>query len=305
MAILIDTPRWPAHGTTWAHVVSDASLEELHTFARRTGLPSPSFDLDHYDVPAHRHAELVTAGAVPVSGRELIRRLVASGLRVRSADRSVARERGRQATLEQRWTATAGASPGAAAVGAELLRRWAEPHRHYHGTAHLLEVLERLEELFAAGEPVSRATVLAAWFHDAVHDGTAGEDERRSADLVTELGPPAGLEPRTVAEVRRLVLLTVDHAPDPADRDGAALCDADLAVLGAPPERYRRYVAAVRREYAHLDAATFARGRAQVLRSLLAGQIFTTGHARARWEPAARRNVLAELERLEDARQRG
>ncbi|MDD9205992.1 DUF4031 domain-containing protein [Georgenia sp. 10Sc9-8] len=305
MAILIDTPRWPAHGTTWAHVVSDVSLEELHTFARRTGLPSRSFDLDHYDVPAHRHAELVTAGASPVSGRDLIRRLAGSGLRVRSVDRPAARERRRQATLKQRWTATAGPAPGAAGVGAELLRRWTEPHRHYHATAHLLEVLERLDELSAAGEPVSRRAELAAWFHDAVHEGTAGEDERRSADLVTDLGPAAGLGPRTVAEVRRLVLLTAGHAPDPGDRDGAALCDADLAVLAAPPERYRAYTAAVRREYAHLDAPTFARGRAQVLRSLLAGRMFTTGHAHARWEPAARQNVRAELERLEDAGQRG
>jgi hypothetical protein len=51
MAVLIDTPRWPAHDTLWSHLVSDTSLDELHEFAARMGIPRRSFDLDHYDVP--------------------------------------------------------------------------------------------------------------------------------------------------------------------------------------------------------------------------------------------------------------
>ncbi|WP_111718981.1 DUF4031 domain-containing protein [Homoserinimonas sp. OAct 916] len=87
MAVLIDTPMWPAHDTVWSHLVSDESLEELHAFARANRIPPRSFDLDHYDVPAHRHHELVSAGAVPVSNRELVLRLISSGLRVRARDR--------------------------------------------------------------------------------------------------------------------------------------------------------------------------------------------------------------------------
>jgi len=87
MTVLIDAAIWPAHGTLWAHLVSDDSLDELHSFAALNGVPRRSFDLDHYDVPEHRVAELVVAGATSVSGRELITRLVASGLRVRARDR--------------------------------------------------------------------------------------------------------------------------------------------------------------------------------------------------------------------------
>ncbi|MRG58476.1 DUF4031 domain-containing protein [Agromyces sp. CFH 90414] len=82
MTVLIDPPLWPNHGTVWGHLVSDASLDELHAFARRVGLPSRSFDLDHYDVPVERYEELVAAGATPVGARELVRRLARSGLRV-------------------------------------------------------------------------------------------------------------------------------------------------------------------------------------------------------------------------------
>ena len=91
MAVLIDPPVWPAHGRLWSHLVSDTSLEELHTFAAACGVPARGFDLDHYDVPEERYDALVAAGAVPVSGKELLRRLVASGLRVPGRDRRRAR----------------------------------------------------------------------------------------------------------------------------------------------------------------------------------------------------------------------
>ncbi len=86
--MLIDPPRWPNHGTLWSHVVSDASLEELQAFADAAGLPARAFDLDHYDAPAERYDALVAAGAEPVSGHELVRRLIASGLRVKARDRN-------------------------------------------------------------------------------------------------------------------------------------------------------------------------------------------------------------------------
>ena len=87
MASLIDHPAWPAHGRLWAHLVSDTSLDELHAFAALAGIPRRGFDHDHYDVPEERYDELVQLGAVPVSGRELVLRLTASGLRVRQRDK--------------------------------------------------------------------------------------------------------------------------------------------------------------------------------------------------------------------------
>jgi len=85
--ILIDEPVWPAHGTVWAHLVSDESLDELHAFAASAGIPERGFDNDHYDVPQRRWHDLVALGAEPVTGRELLRRLQAAGLRVKQVDK--------------------------------------------------------------------------------------------------------------------------------------------------------------------------------------------------------------------------
>jgi hypothetical protein len=81
--ILIDPPAWPAWDRVWSHLVSDESLTELHAFAQAAGIPARGFDRDHYDVPSDRYDDLVAAGAVPVSSRELVERLIAAGLRQR------------------------------------------------------------------------------------------------------------------------------------------------------------------------------------------------------------------------------
>ncbi len=95
MAILIDPPRAEAHGRRWSHLVSDTDLEELHAFARGCGIPARGFEGDHYDVPEERYDAVVAAGAEPVPARDLLRRLVASGLRMqkRRGDKGVARVR--------------------------------------------------------------------------------------------------------------------------------------------------------------------------------------------------------------------
>ncbi len=91
MVIWIDPPAWPAHGRMWSHVVSDSTVAELHEFADLVGIPRRAFEGDHYDVPQDRYADLVAAGAVPTTSRDLVRRLRLSGLRVmkRHSDRLV------------------------------------------------------------------------------------------------------------------------------------------------------------------------------------------------------------------------
>lgn len=83
MTILVDDAIWPAHGRCWAHLVSDGSFDELHTFATALGIPARTFDRDHYDIPAEFVSQAVALGATKVGGKELLSRLIAAGLRVR------------------------------------------------------------------------------------------------------------------------------------------------------------------------------------------------------------------------------
>ncbi|MBD1538698.1 DUF4031 domain-containing protein [Arthrobacter sp. S13_S34] len=288
MAIFIDPPLWPAHGTHFSHLVSDESLEELHLFAAAAGIPERAFDGDHYDVPERRFDDLVAAGALPVEARILVRTLIASGLRIPARRRN----KSLKVPLLNRWNAV---MPGHDALFLDLLDRWSEPHRRYHGCTHLLSVLESLDLLTDPADP-PRTVLLAAWFHDAVYRGVAGQDEEESARLAEERLQAAGLPEAEAYEVGRLVRLTSDHRPEQGDDDGALLCDADLSVLGGEPGEYARYVAAVRQDYAHIGDADFAAGRTAVVRRLLElDPLFHSGRARELWLDAAHRNLKGEL----------
>ena len=291
MAVLIDAPRWPAHGTRFAHLVSDTSLNELHAFAEAAGLPARAFDHDHYDVPERRHADLVARGARPVPEKELLRRLRAAGLRVRPAERtpSVAQV---LPGLAQAWLRLL---DGAADLGEELLSRWREPHRAYHDVRHLAQALSAADLVSAGAAP--RTVQLALWFHDAIYQRRPGHDEEESAALAADRltgRVPAG----EVAEVVRLIRLTASHSPEPGDAAGAAVVDADLSILGQRPGRYHVYVRDVRAEYDHLDGPTFRRGRLQVVERLAAlDPLFTTPLGRDAWTAAARANLAEERAR--------
>lgn len=87
MTVFIDPPMWPAHGTVFAHLISDVSLAELHAFAGAAAISPRAFDIDHYDVPEFRYEQVLTMGATPVSCRVLVRILRDSGLRVSPKDR--------------------------------------------------------------------------------------------------------------------------------------------------------------------------------------------------------------------------
>lgn len=287
MAVYIDPPLWPAHGTVFSHLISDDSLEELHAFAAEAGIPERAFDVDHYDVPARRYRQLVALGALEVDGGTLVRVLIASGLRV-PARRRPSRI---QHSLRTRWEQTL---PGERRLGSELLDRWSEQHRRYHTPEHLLDVLEALDLLFTENDDsgTRQHVRLAAWFHDAVYAGEAGKDEKASAELAERSLARRIEDP---AEVHRLVLVTAAHSPARGDRRAELLCDADLAVLGRPPGGYRRYLSAVREEYAHVPDEDFARGRAAVvdrLRSL--DPLYRTQEGQRLWADQAQENLLAE-----------
>ncbi|TDC71603.1 metal-dependent phosphohydrolase [Micromonospora sp. KC606] len=184
-------------------------------------------------------------------------------------------------------------------AGGELLTRWWEPHRHYHTVRHLTAVLDVVD---GYATQVGRPDLvrLAAWCHDAVYDPRAGGDanERNSAALAGTLLGRSGVPAAGVAEVRRLVLLTAGHAVAADDREGALLCDADLAILAAPPQAYDAYAAAIRREYAHVPEPDYRAGRARVLASLLALPALFRLPPLAAGEAPARANLTRELAAL-------
>ena len=317
MSIYIDPPTWPAHGTVFSHLISDASLAELHEFAAAAGISERAFDRDHYDVPAHLYEELVQAGAIKLSGAELTRTLIASGLRIPLKERP---EKIRPRLLRAwevafaprlaRLEVSSELRAQVAELGESLLQAWEQPHRAYHHSGHLSQMLTDLDRLYAHRTQGSTplALVLAAWFHDAVYEGAPGEDERRSEQLAsTSLEPlvTAGLlTGHELQMVSLLVRATATHElPESADlpagyepADIQFFLDADMAILAADSARYHRYLRGVRSEYSHFDDEAFRAGRTTFLCSILGRKrIFLSEEGLQLWEEPAQTNLQAEL----------
>ncbi|QBJ91100.1 hypothetical protein D0Z67_12855 [Streptomyces seoulensis] len=191
-----------------------------------------------------------------------------------------------------------GGGPDPAPYAANLIARWAEPQRRYHTLAHLTAVLDRVDTLAEYADDPDLVR-LAAWFHDAVYLPDRSENEERSARLAERALTEAGVPVAKVAEVARLVRLTVGHDPAGDDRNGQVLCDADLAILASAPAAYAAYTAEIREEYHFVPGDAFREGRSAVLRQLLSlPRLFHTPYGSEHWEATARWNLAGELEML-------
>lgn len=174
------------------------------------------------------------------------------------------------------------------------------PGRHYHDFEHAQSVVDHVLALHRPGDDWATA-VLAAWYHDAVYDPTLppGASEGASAVLAVDELSRLGVTNTAVGAVARLICLTAGHRAAAGDGTAALLCDADLSILGAEPDVYDGYVAAVRDEYAHVDDDAWRTGRRAVLRGFLdRSTIYRTPAGQQAWESAARTNISRELESL-------
>jgi predicted metal-dependent HD superfamily phosphohydrolase len=198
--------------------------------------------------------------------------------------------------VAERWART-WATVGRSAPRGEyeaLMARYAEPARHYHTVQHLGEcfaVWDTVRELAARpGE-----CELALWYHDAVYDPFASDNEARSADLAAAA---LGGDDALTTNVRTMILATRHDASAPSG-DASLVVDVDLAILGAAPQRFEEYERQVREEYSWVPGPMFRSKRRQILAGFLARDvIYQTPQLRERFEAKARVNLARSIEAL-------
>jgi predicted metal-dependent HD superfamily phosphohydrolase len=207
------------------------------------------------------------------------------------------------------WQRLGVSHPDVAAAGARLLTLYADPARAYHNQTHLQDVLEKLDwaknaldqsgELQGLTPPLRQRMFdtieLALFYHDAVYDARAKDNEAQSRELMRRDAQILGLDPAMIADAARLIDLTAQHG-QAAQLDEKIMADCDLAILGAAESTFKKYDDNIRREYAHVPAPLYAAGRAKVLRGFLdTPALFKTAAFAAQYDAPARRNLGAAL----------
>jgi len=184
----------------------------------------------------------------------------------------------------------------------ELTGMYSSPDRAYHNMGHvlaLLTLLERYRTEFADPEAVEAAI----WFHDAVYDSRAGDNELKSAELATK-HLSASVAADRLAKIRAMIEATAGHcvpqleSPDDV-ADAEKFLDMDLSILAADEAQYLAYEAAVRSEYSWADDEKWRNGRADFLSSVLQRpRIFISELFRREFEERARQNMERSIARL-------
>lgn len=193
-------------------------------------------------------------------------------------------------------------SPVDAALKAELTKLYTAPDRHYHNLAHV-ETLLALAAQYRAEIADPDVFEAAIWFHDAIYDSRAKDNEAKSAQLAREW-----LAGRISAErLRRVVAMieaTATHRPPAfgdarADEDAALFLDLDLSILGAEPAAFDAYERAIRAEYAWVEETAWRAGRAMLLKNFLDREyIYQTAVFREACESRARANIARSIAAL-------
>ena len=202
-------------------------------------------------------------------------------------------------TLKNTWAALcAGAGVTRYELAFQLIElAYTAPNRHYHNARHVADCLGELEAVRPMLNDALAASA-ALLFHDYVYDPARHDNEEASADEAGMALHAVGWPAPRVDIVRNLILAT-RHAAPPATPDAALVADIDLSILGAPPDEFARYEAAIRREYAHVSDDAYRAGRASVLHGFLARpRIYATDHFASRYESAARQNLGRSLSLL-------
>jgi len=180
----------------------------------------------------------------------------------------------------------------------QLVAAYSTPSRYYHSFSHLLDCLEQLHDA-RDGVVHPEQVEIAIWFHDAIYDPVASDNEEQSAAWARESLTAAAVEPTFVNRIAELILAT-QHKTIPTDRDAALMVDVDLSILGRQPDVFDNYDRQIRLEYDWVPEKEYCERRAQILKGFLSRPtIYRTDHFFARYEQPARKNLSRTIARLQ------
>ncbi|MGN5763983.1 metal-dependent hydrolase [Acinetobacter calcoaceticus] len=171
----------------------------------------------------------------------------------------------------------------------KLIAAYSEKQRAYHTLQHLYECLVLLDSI-RPDLSDAYSVELALWFHDAIYDPQAKDNELKSAELFGRY-MAQDLSVEIVEKIKRWIIATQEHeATDELDLQ--FLLDIDLAILAAGPQRFAEYEQQIQQEYAWVDPDVYSIKRKEVLAHFYQTEpLYQTEYFQQNFEQKAKQNL--------------
>ncbi|WP_228146204.1 metal-dependent hydrolase [Acinetobacter sp. ANC 4648] len=175
-----------------------------------------------------------------------------------------------------------------------LFTAYTESQRHYHTVQHIVECLDLFHLIKAQlDDPI--AVELAIWFHDAVYDPKASDNEAQSADLMQNLCSTLFNQVQ-IQTVYAWIIATKKHQPA-LDRDLNYLLDMDLVILGSDPQRFEEYEQQIQQEYVWVEPQLYKIKRIEVLEHFFKMKpLYQTEFFKQKFEKKAKENLKVRIQ---------
>ena len=163
----------------------------------------------------------------------------------------------------------------------EILARWSEPHRAYHGPAHLADLFRlinihaELREHGSLSSGVSDTELsqrekdmltLVAIFHDIIYNPRRTDNEAQSAELFLN---SVGMDKDSadIQEIAQIIRDTKDHKP--STHLSSIFSHMDMDIVRRPYPELLQWEAGIRHEYSHVPGIAYVVVRARFLGQMM------------------------------------
>lgn len=178
----------------------------------------------------------------------------------------------------------------------ELDTLYSESTRFYHDKTHVAECLRNLQPYRVQAVHPAEIEV-AIWYHDAIYDTKAPDNEEKSAELAERALSSAKVANASITRIVEMILATKTH--EVSSPDSELMVDIDLGILGTPAEVFEIYDQNIRKEYYWVPLELYGPGRVKVLQSFLERDvIYHTKQIQSQYEAQARTNLTNKLAEL-------
>ena len=174
----------------------------------------------------------------------------------------------------------------------KLLKAYRENHRAYHTQQHLCECLDKLDWAKANGWTENSSVIeIALWYHDAVYQPQAIDNELKSAEWAYHFLSKSGVDSEICDDLYSLIMATC-HREIPNKPLHQLVVDIDLSILGSEEKRFQEYEHQISQEYSWVPWLLYKEKRRAILNHFLnLPQIYNTDLFHTEYEQKARQNI--------------